>query len=940
MKLNKLEVLISLLVCPWASYAASYSVSNENHVENDNITVVGDEVSGPSGMAISVNNNGKAEFNGTVEANSVGDSAKAMSVTNNSEAVFNGYAALKSKGNGASHALQVYNNSNVTFSDSAEIKTSGTASYGLYASGLNASININGKARIITDGDSSIAVYSSSNSNVDLGSGSEIYTSGKSAYGIYSNGNNGNSTLTADNISVSTQGDLAHGIYSANGNAVIKISGDNFVETFGAGAYGLVSSKGQSLIDVDGKMIIVTSGDRSSGAVASVSEINLGDNSVINTKGNNAFGVSTKEGIVNANNLIVSTEGSNSSGINSYNNSEVSLNGSGKIITTGENSNGVSATENSLVNIGNADIDVSGMNSHAINSASNSTINLNKIGGYVYALNGTSFLARGGVIDAILDNVSVLNNGTLIDSQKDGDDNLADITLTVKNTSLISGDVKVDNGSSGKLTLNNSGWKGSASNATEINLDEKSTWNLTSSSDAQFINNSGTIILNNSGVGQNLTIHDDYHGDDGHIVFNGKLEGDNSIVDKLIVNGNTRGSTLVSVNNIGGNGDKTINGIELISVAGDSSGIFEQNGRIVAGAYDYHLITRDGNWYLVNNNGDSIPDSKLDPSARPEGGSYVANLSAANTLFNTRLHDRLGETWYRDPLTGEEHNSSLWMRQVGSHSKWRDGSGQLKTQANSYVAQLGGDFAQWSTNEENEGHLGLMVGYANSHNSTKSSRTGYGSKGSLNGYSLGLYTTWFENKKEDIGLYLDSWLQYSWFRNNVNGKGLASESYKSKGMTTSLETGYSIKLNEFSGSKGGRNEWFIQPQAQLTWMGIKATKHRESNGSLVQGHGDGNVQTRLGVRTFLRSQRKVDTGIKGNFEPFVEVNWLHNSRDFSATMDGINISESGSRNLGELKAGVEAKLNQSLNVWGNVGTSVGSKGYMDSAAMIGVKYNF
>ncbi|WP_233456799.1 autotransporter outer membrane beta-barrel domain-containing protein [Citrobacter farmeri] len=940
MKLNKLAVLISFLVCPWTSYAASYSVSNENHVEDDDITVVGDEVSGSSGIAISVNNNGTVEFNGTVEAKSVGDSAKAMSVTNNSEAVFNGNVTLESTGNGASHALQVYNNSRVTFTGSAEITTSGTASYGLNASGLNANIDINGNAKITTDGDSSIAVYAASNSNISLGSGSEIATAGKNAYGIYSNGNNGSSTLTAENLSVSTQGGSAHGVYSANGNAVINLSGDNFVETFGAGAYGIVSSKDQSLIDIDGKVVIVTSGDRSSGAVASASEINLGDNSIISTKGNNAYGVSTKAGVVNANNLIVSTEGNNASGINSYNNSEISLNGSGNITTKGENSNGAYATESSGINIGNTDIDVSGKNSHALNSVSNSSINLNKSGGYVYALNGSSFLARGGVINAILDNVSVLNNGSLIDSQIDSDNNLGDITLTVQNTSLISGDVQVDNGSSGKLTLNNSGWKGSATNATEINLDELSTWYLTSSSDAQFINNSGTIILNDSGVGNNLTIHNDYHGDDGHIVFNGKLEGDNSIVDKLIVNGNTSGSTLVSVNNIGGNGDKTINGIELISVAGDSSGIFEQNGRIVAGAYEYHLITRDGNWYLVNNNEVSAPDSKLDPSARPEGGSYVANLSAANTLFNTRLHDRVGETWYRDPVTGQEQHSSLWMRQVGSHNKWRDGSGQLKTQANSYVAQLGGDLAQWSTNGENEGHLGLMMGYANSHNSTKSSRTGYGSKGSLNGYSVGLYTTWFENKNEDTGLYLDSWLQYSWFRNHVNGQGLASESYKSKGMTASLETGYSIKFNEFSGSKGGVNEWFVQPQAQVTWMGVKANEHRELNGSLVKGHGEGNVQTRLGVRTFLRSQRTVDTGIQRSFEPFVEVNWLHNSRDFSATMDGANISESGSRNLGELKAGVEAKLNPSLNIWGNVGTRVGTKGYMDSTTMIGVKYNF
>ncbi|TBM33301.1 autotransporter outer membrane beta-barrel domain-containing protein, partial [Hafnia paralvei] len=100
---------------------------------------------------------------------------------------------------------------------------------------------------------------------------------------------------------------------------------------------------------------------------------------------------------------------------------------------------------------------------------------------------------------------------------------------------------------------------------------------------------------------------------------------------------------------------------------------------------------------------------------RPEGGSYIANLAAANTLFNTRLHDRLGETQYIDALTGEKKVTSLWLRQVGGHNNWRDSSGQLKTQSNSYVAQLGGDVAQWSTDGLNRGHLGLMTGYANSH---------------------------------------------------------------------------------------------------------------------------------------------------------------------------------------------------------------------------------
>ncbi|MFT2521024.1 autotransporter outer membrane beta-barrel domain-containing protein, partial [Escherichia coli] len=68
------------------------------------------------------------------------------------------------------------------------------------------------------------------------------------------------------------------------------------------------------------------------------------------------------------------------------------------------------------------------------------------------------------------------------------------------------------------------------------------------------------------------------------------------------------------------------------------------------------------------------------------------------------------------------------------------------------------------------------------------------------------------------------------------------------------------------------NEWYVQPQAQVTWMGVKADNHRESNGTLVHSNGDGNVQTRLGVKTWLKSHHKMDGGKSREFQPFVEVN--------------------------------------------------------------------
>ncbi len=99
-------------------------------------------------------------------------------------------------------------------------------------------------------------------------------------------------------------------------------------------------------------------------------------------------------------------------------------------------------------------------------------------------------------------------------------------------------------------------------------------------------------------------------------------------------------------------------------------------------------------------------------------------------------------------------------------------------------------------------------------------------------------------------------------------------------------------------------------------MGVKADKHRESNGTLVHSNGDGNVQTRLGVKTWLKSHHKMDDGKSREFQPFVEVNWLHNSKDFSTSMDGVSVTQDGARNIAEIKTGVEGQLNANLNVWG------------------------
>lgn len=464
------------------------------------------------------------------------------------------------------------------------------------------------------------------------------------------------------------------------------------------------------------------------------------------------------------------------------------------------------------------------------------------------------------------------------------------------------------------------------------------------------LTNTGTVRMNRPGMqpGSQLVVNGNYIGNNGLVVFNTTLNGDSSPTDKLTVKGNTSGNTRVQVNNIGGTGARTVDGIQLIEVDGVSAGTFTQTGRIAAGVWDYALVrgtgTNTANWYLTNIPlipPEPVPTPTIPPVGyRPEVGTYINNLAAANTLFNHRLHDRTGEPQYTDALSNESLVDSFWMRHVGGHESSSVASGKLKTQANRYVLQMGGDFAQWSSDKLDRWHLGAMWGYANEHNNTRSHDSGYNSKGSVTGYSVGLYGTWYQNDVNKQGLYVDSWLLYNWFDNQVKGDGLQEEKYRSKGVTASLESGYTINMGEFYSRQGSLNRWYIQPQAQVVWMDVVDDKHREANGTVARTSGEGNVQTRLGLKTYLNSHHKMDSDNYREFQPYIELNWIHNTKSYGVSMNELHSERDGTRNLGEIRTGVEGKINNHLNLWGNIGLQTGDKGYSDTMGMLGMKYVF
>ncbi|WP_139523589.1 autotransporter YcgH [Escherichia coli] len=809
-------------------------------------------------------------------------------------------------------------------------------------------------ASVMTSGDGSYGISVDSHNKVLYISDSDIKTSGS----VSDKGNNQdvNGGITAS------------AVVSEFGGTIV-MNGDNSVETRGAYSAGLLSQVNDS------------------GIVENNTRLETTDKTNIVTYGENAVGVLACSSPGESRTCVdaVDDEVSDSNSYEVISRADLKMNG-GSITTNGTNSYGAYANgEKAYINLDYVALETGEHGSYAVAirqgniDIKNSSITtkgtkapIAKIynGGELFFSNVTAVSEQDKGISIDASNIDsqakiALSSVELSSALDSIDVNKTTTDVSILNRSIITpGNNILVNNTGGGLNIISSdstlnGATKLVSGTTTLKLSENTIWNMKDDSVVTHLTNSDSIINLSYDDGQTftqgktLTVKGNYVGNNGQLNIRTVLGDDKSATDRLIVEGNTSGSTTVYVKNAGGSGAATLNGIELITVNGDESpaDAFRQgDARIAAGAFEYQLKQQGKNWYLTSyqsvneednsSEGNSESTETPTPVLRPEAGSYVANLAAANTLFVMRLNDRAGETRYIDPVTEQERSSRLWLRQIGGHNAWRDSNGQLRTTSHRYVSQLGADLLTGGFTDSDSWRLGVMAGYARDYNSTHSSVSDYRSKGSVRGYSAGLYATWFADDISKKGAYIDACAQYSWFKNSVKGDELAYESYSAKGATVSLEAGYGFALNKSFGLEAAKYTWIFQPQAQAIWMGVDHNAHTEANGSRIENDANNNIQTRLGFRSFIRTQEKNSGPHGDDFEPFVEMNWIHNSKDFAVSMNGVKVEQDGARNLGEIKLGVNGNLNPAASVWGNVGVQLGDNGYNDTAVMVGLKYKF
>nr|WP_277402725.1 autotransporter outer membrane beta-barrel domain-containing protein [Achromobacter xylosoxidans] len=417
-------------------------------------------------------------------------------------------------------------------------------------------------------------------------------------------------------------------------------------------------------------------------------------------------------------------------------------------------------------------------------------------------------------------------------------------------------------------------------------------------------NNASQILFTPPSAGSFKTLTAvNYSGSGGGLIgLNTYLGDDSSPSDRLVIDGGAAtGATGLRIANAGGPGALTtaagIKVVDAINGATTQSSAFSLSGRAVAGPYEYRLYRgspaspADQSWYLRSEKEPEPPVPPAPPAPpgptpdpeplyRPEVAAYLANQRLVGQMFVQSMHDRLGEPQFIESQqfpTDERKRKALWLRAVGKWEGTHSRDGNFDVSTDLFLLQGGGDLAQWKLFSETDRlHVGAMLGYGTADSTARADGNPYKAKGRVNGYSAGVYGTWFQNDETKLGAYVDTWFQYGWFNNRVQGSELPRVDYDSQAWAVSAEAGYAFRLRE---------NWMLEPQAQVIYVDANTDSITEQNGTRVNRADSNGTITRLGVRTFTT----FDLGNNRKAQPFATLNWWHSSVDSSVSFNQLPV---------------------------------------------------
>ncbi|MBB3571829.1 autotransporter outer membrane beta-barrel domain-containing protein [Rhizobium sp. BK491] len=428
----------------------------------------------------------------------------------------------------------------------------------------------------------------------------------------------------------------------------------------------------------------------------------------------------------------------------------------------------------------------------------------------------------------------------------------------------------------------------------------------------------GTVAPGNS-IGT-LTVAGNYTGNGGTLEIESQLGGDNSPTDRLIVTGNTSGTTTVKVINVGGAGAQTVEGIRILEVGGASNGVFNLAGdylfqgqqAVIGGAYAYRLYKggvstpSDGDWYLRSTY--TLPVAPTDPVSAPQPlyapgvplyEAYAGVLQSFNELGT--LQQRIGNrTWGNGEAMPQGTDmldqtptggKAIWARIEAAHGKFEPETSTAGADYNAttwkFEAGLDGLFY--------DSEAGALIGGATVHYGTISSNVSsiFGT-GSIDasGYGLGASLTWYGNS----GFYADAQAQATWYDTDLSSATLGrmlTDGNSGFGYALSIETGQKIEL---------RDNWSLTPQAQLSYSSVRFNDFTDPYGARVSLDDGQSLTGRIGLSADYENEWKNAAGQVNRSHVYGIANLYY---DF---LDGAQVDVSGT-----------SLVSKNQPLWGGVG---------------------
>ncbi|MHC4269048.1 MAG: autotransporter family protein, partial [Planctomycetota bacterium] len=432
------------------------------------------------------------------------------------------------------------------------------------------------------------------------------------------------------------------------------------------------------------------------------------------------------------------------------------------------------------------------------------------------------------------------------------------------------------------------------------------------------LSNFGTITTQDGAADDTLTITGNYIGSGGTLAIDAVLGDSSSATDKMVVTGDTSGTSILSIKNLGGQGTITGNGptdgIQIIQVSGSSNGTFKLPGGIGGGAYLYELFQTDGqDWYLQSS------------GLLPQIDDYAAlSMVFAQPLTLGTLHQRVGHRRGRLEVGGSQGHKGMdgWFRMIGG---MRDGAPDNEESfKQEYYYMQGGLDKQIFVNSKGRWNIGTNAHYGQS--DTDISHGVNGSDADSDFYGFGFSLTWYGNPDYyGDGYYVDLVTQYSIYESDFSSNR-TSHSIDGDNWSFGVEAGKRLHLFKTLPNIS------LVPQAQIIWVESDFDSFTDDDGARVSSDDGRLLKSRIG----LKLERHPVSAVSNQSVGYVIANLNHNiDNETSIDASGVDVDyEDRSTWLG-FGAGGTIKVKSNIEIYGEVYTSTSVDSFGDAFSVSG-----